>query len=134
MKRPAPATVRGGFKRHIVSWSSGACGAKVGASSATDASASRTAMPSNPKRFCRRSLRIRLRVVGCKAGLPIPNPWIDDRIQEVDDKVDDHKHRRHDEHRRLDQRVVTGEYRGHDQAADTRPCEDHLGDDGTAKG
>src|SRR2546422_635360 len=58
------------------------------------------------------------------------NSRVEVGVDHVDEEVDEDKRRREEEHRRLHHRIVAVVDRLDRQAADTRPGEDRLGDDG----
>ena len=60
--------------------------------------------------------------------LAVPNPWVDNRVEQVDDEVDDEHHAGHQEHGALDDRVITAEGGIHDRPADAGNGENDLAD------
>src|SRR5688572_9940629 len=60
-------------------------------------------------------------------ALPVPDAWIEPRVGEIDEQVDDHEGERDEEHERLHDRVVAVGHRVHHETADAIEGEHRLG-------
>src|SRR5215212_7429989 len=129
---------------------SGAYGASTGANTATRTATTRTTRPvsASGARSSRRSTRLRrgaLTPVGGRSATAAStvvmlapsrrfsgdaDAWVDDRVEQVHEQVDDDVRRRRHQHDSLDHRVVALEDRVDRQLAEAGQTEDPFGDDG----
>src|SRR6188768_1287281 len=122
------------------SWarSYGFCGEMSGAKSARKRTIPSSARPKIATGFATKSATIRRKGVSPALAAAIasafcfrqPDPWIERRIQDVDQEVDDDDDRHDDEQVGDDHRPVEDADRVDQELAHARPGEDALGDDG----
>src|SRR5687767_5911452 len=92
------------------------------ANSAMPIKATMTTMPMPPSGFRRNSRAncpsdegfdhvpgsgLGMGIVRAECAISVPDPWIDDRVEEVDEQIDGDDRRDHDQRNALDHRVVS---------------------------
>src|SRR5579883_97079 len=141
MNTPASDTPWGEPNRTETSWGSGRAAAVTPSPADGNAEADpragvgATPRPANPARISRPSSRTDRvqRGIDSLLTLAVLHPRIDDSVAEVDQRVDDDVAARHEQHRRLQDRVVAAEDRVDRVLAEAGNSEDLLDDQRAAE-